>query len=390
MANARLTVWNPLDELTAAALNAEFNNELSGSVTIAPTGGDDTALIQDAFARAVTTGGGSVCFRPGAYSHTGLTLTNVNNLALYGMGRPGVSGAAGLYCTNAAADSLKISNGAHIAISGLYIGHSIQSNTGIAAIRALGVNKLSLTDVSTQVFPVGSGSMNGLILEGGTSDAVLTWVTRCIFSDHRENGISLMGSTSTKRVIETLLSGCVLFANGGAGVRIVDYVAGVYIRNGTNFGVQNGRSIDIVTTVNDARTLDIFVSDCILDVPVNENIRAKNVSSVHIFNNWIASAGALSGNVVWGIDMLTGAANTWLIKDNYIAFNRGGGIRFAGDSSSITGNHFNTNGGLAVTPTAMELTATSTNNFVTSNFFLGHTVSINDLGVANEKTNNHS
>ena len=328
--------------------------------------------------------GTPIVFPPGIYQTQGLVLTDKFNVSIFTYGRPGIYGNASLVCTDMATDSLTIIRGGQIGVAGLYVGHGGKSNSGKAAIKAQGVPKLSITDVATQNYPSQQGSQNGIIIEASIApfEAFLTWLTRCICSDHTENGIVLSGSASNRRTIETLISECAVMANIGAGLTIKDYVAGIYIRNGTNIA-GNGRSLDIVTTVNDGRTLDLYLSDCILDAPTFENIRAQNINSVHIHNNWISSAGGVSGNVVWGIDQLTGTSTGWEVKGNFIAFNRGGGMRFAGDHSMITNNYFSTNGGLAATPTALSLLATSNNNDANNNKYLGHTVDINDLGTNN-------
>lgn len=362
-------LWVPLNGLVCHAWAFGFHPSC--------TAAQNTAAWENLI-DAIPSTGGTILIPSGEYEHEGLVIDQ-HHVTVRGDINPNLSGKVRLVCTLDDVDSLIITNVNQVSICGVWVGHSVNTEEGIAAIRASGYGRLILRDVSTAVpdgLPV---SYAGVVLESVGSESFISFIEDCDITGHPGYGILLQGSAANRRVGETLVSNSTILDNELAGIAIKDYVYGVYIRSGVTLGFRNGHDIHIDVSADDNRTRDIFIGPgVILDAADGSSIEGSNATSVHIIGNWISSAGfALSDDDAWGIDLLTDSIG-WVIKDNIITHNRGGGVRFAGTHSHIENNYFLQNGGLAAPSVGLHLLNGSQGVAYGSNKFLLHDVAYDD------------
>lgn len=323
---------------------------------------------------ALPSGGVTIHLSPGAYHHHGLVIDR-HNLTLANEGTAGPTIRAQLICDDPTVSSLMILNAFRVTLQGIWVGHSVASDGGTAAIHAQGYASLVLRDVSTNLAGL-PGSHTGLILGAtATTDSFEALIHACEFVLHAGDGIRLEGVDSTHRVGETVITATRLYTNLGAGVRIKDYVYGTYLRDGLNIGISNGYGIKIEPSVNDGRTKDVFIGPgCIVDGSSLDNIHGTNLDSVHIIGNWIASAGASPPGEFWGI-VADEPTTGWEIKANFIMGNNGGGVYVAGTQTHVTGNYFLGNGAQAASAVGLYLHGTASGISYGENKYLNHDVS---------------
>lgn len=318
---------------------------------------------------------------PGQYRHNGLVIDR-DDITVTSGGNMGAAANVQLICDNPNTHALQIMNCSRTRLSGFTVRHGVASAANIAALAASGYTDLQVDHVATSDWS-GTGSHTGLRLtHSADRESFLADFQHCEFVGH-EVGILLSGGSPRRRVGETTLSHCQIYANRIAGLMVLDYVYGVYIREQCNFGIDN--EINLLLAPSAAgRSLDVFLSNCTLDASRKQGILADKIDSVHIVGNWIASAGATSGETVqaWGIQLLAGV-QTVDIVGNYLVGNRTGGIHSSAQHAWIDGNHFNTNG-QAAAGVAVELTAQSQFHTLGANRFVGHTTNVVNNGTKND------
>jgi hypothetical protein len=316
---------------------------------------------------------------PGTYQHSGLVIENADNLHIRGLsGAAGIYGGVLLMCTVASAHGLHAKKCSNLRLENLWSGHSIASDSGIAAFRLDGMQFGSFDRLSTWDNTPHTKIGCQLVGNTATQNSFENWFSNCVFVNHPDYGMYLAADTLANSVGETTLTNCFIWDNGVtglvAGLHVADFVYGLYVRSGTSFS-DNYNNVDIVATASDRRVVDIFFSDCILDNPAVRNFYAQNTESVHLIGNWISEGAGCGKNIV----QATTGEIFWEIIGNII---QGGttALELANDRAQIHNNIISV--GVGGTK-GIDLLAGSSNCFLSGNMLVGWTTPITDAGTSN-------
>jgi hypothetical protein len=326
---------------------------------------------------AIPPAGEMISFPPGDYHHNGLVVNGKSNLHLFGQGGVGPTGATQLICNASGVDSLCFVGSMTPLIQNLWLGHNVSNSRSALALESCWGPRVD--NISTWVS--GTGSWNGLLLNGVSADGYLAWISHCKFVGHLGTAALLQGAGPAQRIGDTTITNC-LFAGSSEGVRLGDYVFGLFINNTQVQDCTCG--INIAPSMADT-TVDVRMIGVIVDDNDAVGIRSIRSNRLTIMDSWIGGTGQAAGVNAWGIEINASTDSYCEVKSCKIGGNMGGGIRHAGQKALISDNFLYLNGlGAGAGGKGIELTATSQFNMLRDNYFDGQTVQVNNLGVNND------
>jgi hypothetical protein len=307
----------------------------------------------------------------GEFFHTGLTLKGRQHITI-GQLVPSTNQSTKLISVTSA-PSLLIQNSQNIEVSGLYFGHASPADTGALVLANTGM--ITIDKVSTwesNELRVPSNSQHGLVMWADAGAFGWIRIINSTFNSHPGAGIYVHGKAGTAILAEIYCYDNVIMDNAGAGLMVVDSVAGLYFSRNSMWN--NGTGVHLSSSAPGVLH-DIFLTENIVDSSRSINFLAENVTSGHLKSNWFSRSN--STNIV-----ITGATDDyfppWEISDNTILSVQDG-IVFGLDEARIHNNTIKGNVGTGIT-----LTSTARDVSVLMNYLKGHDVPITDSGTNNQ------